>query len=151
MKLYFLFNKFHFSAKTDINLPYLTMDSAGPKHMNYKVTRSQFENLVAPLIKRTIGKNDFYSNRNHRLFCFHLDPCKKAIKDADVKVADINEVILVGGMTRMPKVNLSSNISKKNSFLIVIRFNKLFKNSLVKHQINQLILMKLLLWVLLFK
>jgi molecular chaperone DnaK len=74
------------AAQTDINLPYLTMDSAGPKHMNYKITRSQFENLVAHLIKRTV------------------EPCKKAIKDADVKVTDINEVILVGGMTRMPKV-----------------------------------------------
>ncbi|CAF4489480.1 unnamed protein product, partial [Rotaria magnacalcarata] len=52
------------------------MDKSGPKHMNSKVTRSQFENLVAHLIKRTI------------------DPCKKAIKDADVKLADINEVIL---------------------------------------------------------
>ncbi|CAF0756422.1 unnamed protein product [Didymodactylos carnosus] len=74
------------AAQTDINLPYLTMDSSGPKHMNYKLSRSQFENLVAHLIKRTI------------------DPCKKAIKDADVKPQDINEVILVGGMTRMPKV-----------------------------------------------
>ncbi|CAF0928660.1 unnamed protein product [Adineta ricciae] len=74
------------AAQTDINLPYLTMDASGPKHMNYKITRAQFENLVAHLIKRTI------------------DPCKKAIKDADVKVQDINDVILVGGMTRMPKV-----------------------------------------------
>jgi len=74
------------AAQTDINLPYLTMDKSGPKHMNYKITRSQFENLVANLIKRTI------------------EPCKKAIKDADVKTTDINEVILVGGMTRMPKV-----------------------------------------------
>lgn len=74
------------AAQTDINLPYLTMDASGPKHMNYKITRAQFENLVAHLIKRTI------------------DPCKKAIKDADVKTSDINEVILVGGMTRMPKV-----------------------------------------------
>jgi len=74
------------AAQTDINLPYLTMDSSGPKHMNYKITRAQFENLVAHLIKRTI------------------EPCKKAIKDADVKTTDINEVILVGGMTRMPKV-----------------------------------------------
>ncbi|CAF1087278.1 unnamed protein product [Rotaria sordida] len=74
------------AAQTDINLPYLTMDSSGPKHMNSKLTRAQFENLVAHLIKRTV------------------DPCKKAIKDADVKTADINEVILVGGMTRMPKV-----------------------------------------------
>ncbi|CAF0841402.1 unnamed protein product [Adineta steineri] len=74
------------AAQTDINLPYLTMDKSGPKHMNYKITRAQFENLVSNLIKRTI------------------EPCKKAIKDADVKIADINEVILVGGMSRMPKV-----------------------------------------------
>ncbi|CAF3471571.1 unnamed protein product [Rotaria sp. Silwood1] len=74
------------AAQTDINLPYLTMDKSGPKHMNSKITRAQFENLVAHLIKRTV------------------DPCKKAIKDADVKLSDINEVILVGGMTRMPKV-----------------------------------------------
>jgi len=74
------------AAQTDINLPYLTMDASGPKHMNYKITRAQFENLVAHLIKRT------------------MEPCKKAIKDADVKTSDINEVILVGGMTRMPKV-----------------------------------------------
>ena len=74
------------AAQTDINLPYLTMDASGPKHMNYKLTRAQFENLVAGLIKRTV------------------EPCKKAIKDADVKITDINEVILVGGMSRMPKV-----------------------------------------------
>ncbi|CAF3068722.1 unnamed protein product [Rotaria socialis] len=74
------------AAQTDINLPYLTMDASGPKHMNCKVTRSQFESLVANLIKRTV------------------EPCKKAIKDADVKLTDINEVILVGGMSRMPKV-----------------------------------------------
>ncbi len=74
--------------------------------MNYKITRSQFENLVAPLIKRTIGKNDWFSFALKSLIVI-LDPCKKAIKDADVKLTDINEVILVGGMTRMPKVNLS--------------------------------------------
>jgi molecular chaperone DnaK len=55
---FFILNKFDFFVvKTDINLPYLTMDSSGPKHMNYKITRSQFENLVAHLIKRTMGKN----------------------------------------------------------------------------------------------
>nr|NVI74601.1 heat shock protein cognate 5 [Cucujiformia] len=74
------------SLQTDINLPYLTMDASGPKHMNLKLTRSQFENLVADLIKRTV------------------EPCKKAIKDAEVNTKDIGEVILVGGMTRMPKV-----------------------------------------------
>ncbi|CAF5228102.1 unnamed protein product [Rotaria magnacalcarata] len=68
------------------------MDASGPKHMNCKVTRSQFESLVANLIKRTV------------------EPCKKAIKDADVKLTDINEVILVGGMSRMPKVNKNINL-----------------------------------------
>ncbi len=81
------------------------MDSSGPKHMNYKVTRAQFENLVSHLIKRTIGKTKFISNKNNFIYLFYLDPCKKAIKDADVKLTDINEVILVGGMTRMPKVS----------------------------------------------
>jgi len=74
------------SLQTDINLPYLTVDKSGPKHMNYKLSRSQLEQIVGPFIKKTI------------------DPCLKAIKDAKVKTADINEVILVGGMTRMPKV-----------------------------------------------
>ncbi|GFQ68265.1 stress-70 protein, mitochondrial [Trichonephila clavata] len=74
------------SVQTDINLPYLTVDASGPKHLNMKLSRSQFENLVADHIRRTV------------------EPCKKAIKDADVKISDIQEVILVGGMTRMPKV-----------------------------------------------
>ncbi|KAK4337157.1 hypothetical protein RND71_043375 [Anisodus tanguticus] len=74
------------SLQTDINLPYLTMDASGPKHMNLKLTRTKFENLVADLVKRTV------------------EPCKKAMKDADVKPSDIGEVILVGGMSRMPKV-----------------------------------------------
>ncbi|KAF2880715.1 hypothetical protein ILUMI_25457 [Ignelater luminosus] len=74
------------SLQTDINLPYLTMDASGPKHMNLKLTRSKFESLVADLIKKTI------------------QPCQKALKDAEVAKSDIGEVILVGGMTRMPKV-----------------------------------------------
>jgi molecular chaperone DnaK len=74
------------SSQTEINLPYLTVDSSGPKHMNQKMSRSQLEAIVATFIKRTI------------------DPCLKAIKDAKVKASDINEVLLVGGMTRMPKV-----------------------------------------------
>lgn len=75
------------SLQTDINLPYLTMDSSGPKHMHLKLTRSKLESLVEPLIKRTI------------------DPCKKAMKDADVTSSDLGDIILVGGMTRMPKVS----------------------------------------------
>lgn len=72
--------------QTDINLPYLTMDASGPKHMNLKLSRSKFESLVGELIKRTIS------------------PCQKALKDAEVSKAEVGEVLLVGGMTRMPKV-----------------------------------------------
>jgi len=74
------------TTETDINLPYLTMDVSGPKHMNIKLTRAKFEQLAADLIKRTI------------------EPCKKAMHDAEVKPSEIKEVLLVGGMTRMPKV-----------------------------------------------
>jgi len=74
------------SQQTDINLPYLTMDASGPKHMNLKLTRSKFEQLVGPLVERT------------------AEPCKKAIKDAGVSTGEIGDVLLVGGMTRMPKV-----------------------------------------------
>ena len=74
------------SAQTDINLPYVTADASGPKHLSIKLTRAKLESLVEELIERTIG------------------PCRTAIKDAGVKVSDINDVILVGGMTRMPKV-----------------------------------------------
>lgn len=74
------------AQQTDINLPYLTMDASGPKHMNLKLTRAKFEQLVGSLIQRTI------------------EPCKKAIKDAGVSTGEIGEVLLVGGMTRMPKV-----------------------------------------------
>jgi molecular chaperone DnaK len=74
------------SSQTEINLPYLTVDKSGPKHMNHKMSRSQLESIVSGFIKKTV------------------DPCLKAIKDAKVKASDINEVLLVGGMTRMPKV-----------------------------------------------
>src|SRR6187402_141986 len=74
------------SAQTDINLPYVTADASGPKHLNIKLTRAKLEALVDELIARTI------------------EPCKIAIKDAGVSVNDIQDVILVGGMTRMPKV-----------------------------------------------
>ena len=74
------------SQQTDINLPYITADASGPKHMNIKVTRSKFESLVEDLIKRSI------------------EPCKTAIKDAKLSTKDIQEVILVGGQTRMPLV-----------------------------------------------
>lgn len=70
------------------------MDAGGPKHMNMKLSRSQFESIVNDLIKRTVG------------------PCQKAIQDADVKKSDIQEVILVGGMTRMPKVGYIKKTTK---------------------------------------
>jgi molecular chaperone DnaK len=74
------------AAQTEINLPYITADATGPKHLALKLTRSKFEALVDDLVQRTI------------------EPCKKALKDAGLKAGDIDEVILVGGMTRMPKV-----------------------------------------------
>jgi molecular chaperone DnaK len=74
------------SAQTDVNLPYITADVSGPKHLNVKLSRAKLESLVDELIQRSIL------------------PCKQAIQDAGVKIDDIDEVILVGGMTRMPKV-----------------------------------------------
>ena len=74
------------STQTDLNLPYITADASGPKHLNIKLTRAKLEALVEDLIERTI------------------EPCRIAIKDAGVKVSEIDDVILVGGMTRMPKV-----------------------------------------------
>ena len=88
------------TTQTDINLPYLTMDASGPKHMTLKLTRSyffffslsnilfraKFESIVADLIKRTV------------------EPCRKALHDAEVKPSEIGDVLLVGGMSRMPKV-----------------------------------------------
>ena len=74
------------SAQTDVNLPYVTADATGPKHMNVKLSRAKLESLVDELIRRSI------------------EPCKIAMKDASVTAQDIDEVILVGGMTRMPKV-----------------------------------------------
>jgi molecular chaperone DnaK len=74
------------SAATDVNLPYITADATGPKHLNVKLTRAKLESLVDELIQRSLA------------------PCKQAMKDAGVSASDIDEVILVGGMTRMPKV-----------------------------------------------
>lgn len=74
------------STQTDINLPYITADASGPKHLNIKLTRAKLEALVDELIQRTI------------------EPCRIAMKDAGVSASDIQDVILVGGMTRMPKV-----------------------------------------------
>ena len=74
------------TASTDLNLPYITADASGPKHLNIKLTRAKLEALVEDLIERSIA------------------PCRTAIKDAGIAVGDIQDVILVGGMTRMPKV-----------------------------------------------
>ena len=74
------------TAQTDINLPFITADASGPKHLNVKLTRAKLEALVADLIKRT------------------MEPCKKALKDAGVTAGEIDEVIMVGGMSRMPKI-----------------------------------------------
>ena len=74
------------AVSTEVNLPFITADQNGPKHLNIKMTRAKLEDLVGDLIKKTI------------------DPCKAALKDAGLKPSDINDVVLVGGMTRMPKV-----------------------------------------------
>jgi molecular chaperone DnaK len=74
------------SAQTDVNLPYITADATGPKHLNVKLTRAKFESLVEDLIERSIK------------------PCEVAVRDSGISVSDIDEVILVGGMTRMPRV-----------------------------------------------
>ncbi|KAL4064254.1 heat shock protein 70 family [Scleroderma yunnanense] len=74
------------TTQTEINLPFITADASGPKHVNMKLGRAQFESLTQKLVDRTV------------------DPCKKALNDAGIKASEVNEVILVGGMTRMPKV-----------------------------------------------
>ncbi len=74
------------AMQTDINLPYITADASGPKHLALKLTRAKFESLVDDLIQRTV------------------EPCRKALKDAGLSAGEIDEVVLVGGMTRMPKV-----------------------------------------------
>lgn len=74
------------ASQTEVNLPYITADATGPKHLNIKVTRAKLESLVEDLVQRT------------------LEPLKKALSDADLSVSDIDEIILVGGQTRMPKV-----------------------------------------------
>ncbi len=74
------------TTSTDINLPFITADNAGPKHLNVQLTRAKFEQMIAPLIKRS------------------LDPCQKALDDADISVNEIHEVILVGGTTRTPAI-----------------------------------------------
>src|SRR5690606_3846570 len=74
------------AQSTEVNLPFITADASGPKHLNIKLTRAKLEALVGDLVEKTIV------------------PCRTALNDAGLKVSDINEVILVGGQTRMPKV-----------------------------------------------
>jgi len=73
-------------AQTEVSLPFITADASGPKHMSIKVTKAQFEKLAEKLVERTMG------------------PMEKCLKDASVKTKDVDEVLLVGGMTRMPRV-----------------------------------------------
>mmetsp|Transcript_35952 Transcript_35952/g.83896 ORF Transcript_35952/g.83896 Transcript_35952/m.83896 type:complete len:680 (-) Transcript_35952:53-2092(-) len=86
-------------AQTDVSLPFITADATGPKHLSLKITRAQFESMVSDLIERTIG------------------PCKSCLKDADVTKSELHDVILVGGMSRMPKVQdtVESFFGKKPS------------------------------------
>merc|ERR1711871_1190851 len=85
------------APQTEVNLPFITADASGPKHLNIKLSRSKFETLVSDLIDRSI------------------DPCKQALKDAGMSAGEINDVILVGGMTRMPKViEAVKNFLEKN-------------------------------------
>src|SRR6185312_16240853 len=74
------------TTQTEINLPFITADATGPKHLTLKLTRAKFESLVEDLVQRTIA------------------PCKAALKDAGLQAGQIDEVVLVGGMTRMPKI-----------------------------------------------
>jgi Molecular chaperone len=74
------------AQQTEVNLPYITADATGPKHLVVKITRAKLESLVDDLIERTMA------------------PCRTAIKDAGISIADISDVILVGGQSRMPKV-----------------------------------------------
>ena len=74
------------AMQTDVNLPFITADQSGPKHLNVKMTRAKLEQLVETLVERS------------------LEPCRKALKDAGISASDIDEVIMVGGMTRMPKI-----------------------------------------------
>ena len=73
-------------SATEVSLPFITADASGPKHLNVRITKAKFENLVEHLVERT------------------LTPCKTCLKDSGVKKTELNEVLLVGGMTRMPKV-----------------------------------------------
>jgi len=103
------------AMETDVNLPFITADASGPKHLNIKLTRAKLESLVGDLVDKTV------------------EPCKFALRDSGLKTGEINEVILVGGMTRMPMVQ------------------EKVRKSLVKIRIKVLTLMRLLQWVQLYR
>eukprot|EP01113_Clastostelium_recurvatum_P034544 TRINITY_DN469_c0_g1_i1.p2 TRINITY_DN469_c0_g1~~TRINITY_DN469_c0_g1_i1.p2 ORF type:complete len:678 (-),score=270.56 TRINITY_DN469_c0_g1_i1:144-2177(-) len=114
---------------TEINLPFITAGASGPLHMNHKLTRSKFEQLVNHLIQKTI------------------EPCKKCIKDAGIEAKDINEVILVGGMTRVPKVvETCKGLFGKDPFKGVnpdeaVAIGAAIQAGILKGDLNQLILL----------
>lgn len=105
-------------AQTDVSLPFITADASGPKHMNIKISRAQFENMVQKLVDRTIqpckvGLTKLSAHHTHTQYVLthgnslthsNLPRLQNCIKDADISKSDLHEVILVGGMTRMPKV-----------------------------------------------
>jgi molecular chaperone DnaK len=111
------------SQQTDINLPYITMDATGPKHLAVKLTRAKLESLVEDLVKRTI------------------EPCKIALKDAGLSAAEVSEVILVGGQTRMPLVQKCVKDFFGNIFYIM--HSCYFRLLNVRHDFPHLLLTKI--------
>ncbi len=99
------------AQQTDVNLPYITADATGPKHMNIKVTRAKLESLVEDLVNRSI------------------EPLKVALQDAGLSVSDINDVILVGGQTRMPMVQKKSLSSSVKSRVKTLTRMKLWRSA----------------------
>ena len=115
--------------QTDINLPFITSDASGPKHLNLSLSRSAFERMVQPLLDRTV------------------DPCNKCISDAGLSVSEVNEVLLVGGMTRMPKVAeiVEKTFSKKPSKGVnpdeVVAMGAAIQGGVLKGDIKDMILL----------
>ena len=96
------------AAQTEVNLPFITADQSGPKHLTLKLSRSKLESLVEDLVQRTIA------------------PCKEALKDAGINASEIDEVVLVGGQTRMPKIRETvQDFSKKNQICLLIQMKSL--------------------------
>ena len=95
--------------QTEVNLPFVTADQSGPKHLNIKLTRAKLEALVEDLVTRTV------------------EPCKAALKDAGLSAGEVDEVIMVGGMTRMPKIIETVQISLERSHIEVLIQMKLWQ------------------------